>query len=408
MQRAELALHQGALADAEIAARRAIADVAKLASSQPPIELRSWLRTRRRIPSELLFTSLARRGDAAGALVAFDRYRGVDVLADLVRADGAPSPPAGIAFPTSELARLLPPLAGSALATPASERAVLDAARTASLLVLVVANSELWRITGDAGQLQVIRIGALSELRPVLDRFRAAPGDRTAASALGALLIPPELARPSTQVLHVVLDEALAWLPVAALRIADRPLVAARPIVQPARPSDASCVPRPPAGGRVIVIDTHDDLAPRISSVWPAATRAAVFDATRSDVLHVAVATAHDSLGDALIVRDGRLHALEIAGHGSSPARVVLAPRDPAPGGTAPLAMAFLAAGADQVIATVRPVSREATERLADLLYHVDTTDLARALAQIQAAGDDDDLLGFAAFGHATCKPPPQ
>jgi CHAT domain-containing protein len=67
--------------------------------------------------------------------------------------------------------------------------------------------------------------------------------------------------------------------------------------------------------------------------------------------------------------------------------------------------MAFLAAGADQVIATVGPVSREATERLTDRLYHADTTDLARALAQIQAAGDDDDLLGFAAFGHATCNP---
>jgi tetratricopeptide (TPR) repeat protein/predicted Ser/Thr protein kinase len=404
-QRAELALHQGALADAETWARRAIADLAKLASNQPPIELRSWLFTQRRSPSEILFTSLARQGDAAGALVAFDRYRGLGVLAQLAHADGTASPPAGIAFPTAELARLLPPLATSALATPAPERAVLDAARAASLLVLVVARGDLWRITGEAGQLLITRIGALGELRPALDRFRAAPGDRSAASALGALLIPAQLARPSTQILHVVLDESLAWLPVAALRIADRPLIAARPIVQPARPSDAGCVPRPAAAGRVIVIDNRDDLAPRISSVWPAATRAAVFDAARSDVLHVAVATEHDAVGDALVVRDGRIHALEIAGHGTVPARVVLAPRDPGPGGTAPLAMAFLAAGADQVIATVGPVSREATERLTDRLYHADTTDLARALAQIQAAGDDDDLLGFAAFGHATCNP---
>jgi len=228
IQRAELALHQGALADAEIAARRAISDFTKLASNQLPVELRSWLRTRRRLPPELLFTSLARRGDAEGALVAFDRYRGLGVLAQLAHADGAASPSTGVAYPTSELARLLPPLAASPLAKPAPERAVLDAAHTVSLLVLVVAGGDLWRIAGDAGPLRVTRIGALAELRPVLERFRAIPGDHAAASALGALLVPAELARPSSQILHVVLDEPLGWLPVAALRIADRPLVAAR------------------------------------------------------------------------------------------------------------------------------------------------------------------------------------
>jgi CHAT domain len=104
------------------------------------------------------------------------------------------------------------------------------------------------------------------------------------------------------------------------------------------------------------------------------------------------------------------VRSLEIAGHPGGPAQVVLAAPDAGPAGTASLAMAFLAAGADQVIATVRPVSQATIERFAERLYRADLGDLARALARIQTAGggdDNDDWLGFAAFGRATCNPQP-
>jgi hypothetical protein len=75
-----------------------------------------------------------------------------------------------------------------------------------------------------------------------------------------------------------------------------------------------------------------------------------------------------------------------------------------APGAT-DLAMAFLAAGADQVIAAVGPVPSAALARLARELPGTDRADLIRALARLQR--DRDDWLGFAAFGRATCHPTP-
>jgi hypothetical protein len=404
-QRAEIALQRGALAAAEQSARRAIAMIEKLRSTRAPVELRSWLVTDQRIPHEVLFASLAGRGDAAGALAVFDHYRGLSVLAGLTHGDARTS----AAFPVGELARLVPPLGTSALATPASERGALDAVRGASLLALVVARGELWRITADAGRLAAARIAALPALRPLLERFRAAPGDRTAAAELGKLLVPPELVRPSDRMLHVVLDEPLAWLPVAALRVGDRRLISARPIVQPARPSDLGCAARPPGPHRVVML-ARAGVTQR-AAITPEATRTALFGVARGDLLHLAVPIASDALGDMLVLRDGRVRALEIAGHGGAPAQVVVAGPGAGPSGTASLAMAYLAAGADQVIAAVRPVPDAVVERFTEQLQRSDLGDLARALARLQAPDSgqpsDGDWLGFAAFGRETCNPHP-
>jgi hypothetical protein len=251
VQRAEVALQQGELTIAEQSARQAIALTEGLRSNHPPVELRSWLIQDRRIPYRLLVAILARRGDAAGALAAFGRYRGLDVLSGLVRAEGDATPPE---FPVAELARLFPPLATSALATPPSERALDDAQRGSALLALVVVRDEVWRFTVDGGPLQIARLGAWSELRPQFDRFRAAPSDPVAAAALGAALIPPGLARSSDRALDVVLDEPLVGLPVAALQVGGRRLIGLRPIVEPAGMADLGCANRhggncPPGDG---------------------------------------------------------------------------------------------------------------------------------------------------------------
>jgi tetratricopeptide (TPR) repeat protein/predicted Ser/Thr protein kinase len=407
VQRAEIALGQGELTIAEQSARRAIALIEGLRSTHPPVELRSWLITERRIPYRLLVAILARRGDAAGALAAFERYRGLDVLAGLISAGSDPAPPEPM---IAELARLFPRLAASALATPPAERALDDALRGSALLALVVVRDELWRFTADGGPLQVARLGALSALRPQLERFRAAPGDPAAAAALGDALIPPELARPSDRMLHVVLDEPLAGLPVAALRVGDRRLVAARPIVQSARVADLGCAASPRGPRRVVIVGAGGgvgDLAGRIPAAAPGATRSALLDAAPGDLLDVAAPIERDPLGEALVLGDGRVGALEIAGQGRAAAQVVLATPGAGTAGTTGLAMAFLAAGADQVVATIRPVSRATMERLADRLDRPDITDLARALAQLQRAADGDDWLGFAAFGREICKPQP-
>jgi hypothetical protein len=133
-----------------------------------------------------------------------------------------------------------------------------------------------------------------------------------------------------------------------------------------------------------------------------------------------------DELGPALVLRDGRVRALEIAGHGKTAAQVVVTTYG---GSTATpaLAMAFVAAGADQVVAAVRPVSHAAMTRLTERLRHINSPDLVQALAQLQRqidqtappfggaagrgqapAGDGTgdaaaDWFDFAAFGRAIC-----
>jgi eukaryotic-like serine/threonine-protein kinase len=410
VERAQIALAGGKLATAEQAARRAIGRIEALRSTHPPVELRAWMTTDWRAPYELWFAALARRGDAAGALAVFDHYRGLGVLAGLIHlatdseVDAAPRSAApALAFPIAELAQALPLLQASALATPAPAAPL----GTASLLVLVVASDELWRISAEAGRLEVASLGRLDALRPRLEQLRAAPGDRMAAAALGALLVPAALARPSERVLHVVLDEPLAGLPVAALQIDGRRLGAMRPIVRAARPSDLGCVDRPSGRGRVVVIDAR---AAHASGRAGIAESGWLGGASRGDLLRVTVPIERD----ALVFADRRVGALEIAGRRGSIGRVVLEGAAAGPGGDAAtgtaLAMAFVAAGADQVIAAVVPGTRAAATRLTEQLLRADATDLARALARLLAAADPADAdaaLGLSVFGRATCRPSP-
>jgi tetratricopeptide (TPR) repeat protein len=407
IQRAEIAIQNGELAAGEQWARRAIAHVEALRSPHPPVELRSWMVTDRRRPYELLFASLAGRGDAAGALVVFDRYRGLGVLAALATGGGSGGPPSPApAFPAAELARLLPLAGASALATPAPERAIVDAVRAASVLALVVANDALWRITAAAGQLAVARLGELAELRTALDRFRAAPGDRAAAAVIGELLVPAELARPSDGILHVVLDEPLAGLPIAALWVGERRLGAARPIALLARPSDVACATIPAGARRAVSLAAPGDHAGPPGSDQRDATRASLLERAPGELRYLAARLERDALGEILVLGDGRVRLLELAGQPRGAAQLVAIPPGTRATGTTGLAMALLAAGTAQVIAPIRPVSRAAIDRLVAGLDGADTSDLARALARLQRGADgDDEQLGFASFGRATCIP---
>jgi tetratricopeptide (TPR) repeat protein/predicted Ser/Thr protein kinase len=408
-ERAEIALRRGELMVAEQSARRAIALIETVRSTQPPIELRSWMITDRRIPYELLFVIAARRGDAVGALEVFERYRGLAVLAGLAHRGGDGSQSAGARYPVGELARWFPLLQASPLASSPPERLVRDSVQSASLLVLTVAHDELWRITAQDGQLEVASLGPIATLQSQIERFRTAPGDRATAAALGATLVPMALARPSGRVLRIVLDERLMAVPFEALWVGDRRLIAARPVVRAARISDPACAARPGGPRRVVVIGDHSDFGQRVATVTPGATRNALFGVARSDLLHIAVPVDADALDSALVLRDSRVRSLEIAGHGGSAAQVFLSASAPGPTGTASLAMAFLAAGADQVVATLGPVPAVELDRLANKLYRSDSGDLVRALARIQATtdgrADDGSWLRVAAFGRELCNP---
>lgn len=437
--RAEIAYAHDDWSETERWARRALRHVEGLRADQPLLQLRAWVLLRHRAPQELLFSSLARAGRAEAALEAFDSWM-ARASSDALTfdTDGAKTPgpldakaasAAGFKMVAqgAELERLLPLLHQKQQARVGLPRQRLT---RSSLLALVVARGQLWRLVRDKDITSVEPLGALAELQLPFDQLRSNPANRPLAEALGERLLPAAQAVATSQILHLVLDEPLAYLPMAALRRGDRRLGELRPLVRASRPSHLACaqpqgsVRFPDLGSaRLAVIADADgslpgarreaeelgELAPHATvSLGKEATQRAVYAAGDGDILHLAVHSDVDELGGKLRLADGPLSALAMAGSGRAPARVVLATCGSALSfpGTYSLAMAFLAAGAEQVLATVRPIPDEEAARVTAALYRTGAADLVTALWRAQASsdgGEAQDLSSFAVFGEALC-----
>ena len=198
----------------------------------------------------------------------------------------------------------------------------------------------------------------------------------------------------------MVLDEPLARLPIGGLRIGGRALSAVRPVVHAARPSDTGCLPALRRGERAVAIAE-------------AATRVKLFAAETGELLHVGVRAEAGERALARAARRPRDGARAARG-----ARPRPGPRGAGDAGDAEgaytLAMAFVAAGAGQVIASLGPVSDPDAARVAAVLGRPGAGDPATALARLQAAAalpaaasPEPDWSAFAVFGRATCSPTP-
>ncbi len=440
--RAEIAHHHGDWSGAERWARRAITHVELLRADQPMVQLRAWILFRHRAAQEVLFSSLARAHRPDEALAAFDAWMSRSALDALTMdvdshregerrvsldAGAARAERRETATQAAELERTLPILHAKQLAR--DERPRRDLGRS-TLLALVVARGEIWRLVRDRGVTAVDDLGAVAGLQRPLDELRTSPGNRLLAEELGKRILPAALAVPTAQPLHLVLDEPLAYLPMAALRYAGHRLGELRPLVRAQRPAGLTCAKagapavRFPdlASARLTALADVDgslpgarrealalaQLAPQAAlRLGAEANRAAFLTASDADLLHLAVHSDVDELGGQLRLADGPLSALEVAGGRRVPPRVVLATCASAVAlpGTYSLAMAFLAAGAEQVIATVRPIPDEEAARVTEAIYRTGATDLVTALWQAQRGPDAPDLSSFAVFGDALCDP---
>lgn len=411
---AKAALASGRLEQAEQAARGAVEAVELVRRRQPLARLRSWAMEQRRAPYDLLFLSLARRGEVEQALAVFDRWRAAmsDPLAAGTEAgiEGLPE----LAKKASELRDLEELKSAPRAIVP---QAPLRASDT--VWAFVVAAGELWRVQVAGGKTSAVMLGRLETFEPAIAAFRTRPSD-AAAAELGSLLLPPDAARASGPV-RVVLDTPLALVPVAYLTAEGAPLIARRPVVHAMRPLDGRCAPRrTPRSVRVLADAAGDLPGARAEAVQlqqrlgaalsrgAAATRAALFFANHDKLLHLAVHAEVDDTGGALLLHDARVSGLEISRRGDAPAKVVLAACGSAVarGGTQSLAMAYLAAGAEQVIASLRPISDAGAARLAHELYATVPEDLVERLATAQRAflHDPGELAAFAAFGYPVCE----
>lgn len=429
---ARIALARHDLAAATTWARRGADSAEKIRLSTPTGELRPWILSSRREPLELLFSALARAGEVEDAIEVFDRWQGRALLDVMARPSPEPSPGLSATAATIQnLSQWLP--AASIVPIMASDRrSVTKTLGKIDLVGLAIASDEhgrqeLWRLAASRGRFKLESLGSVDALRERLDRFRGKPTERPLADELGALLVPDEVVRKTTDPLYVVLDAQLAAVPFVALRRNDQPLIATRPVIRaPRLPTAVACEPRTDVGDPVVLADAAGDLpdARRESSkvaslfgttplIGEAATSAALLGAKSVRLMHIAVHGDIDAGGGLLRLHDRAVSAPEISASQLKPSLVVLSScstataSDPELAGS--LSTAFLAAGAGRVIATLRPVSDAGSRDLMTRFYDArGADDPVHVLASVQAtlgASNDPTWPYFAVFSNEVCTP---
>jgi tetratricopeptide (TPR) repeat protein len=427
---AEIGLATGSLDDAIAWAQRGVDITEAIRGVRSAIELRPWILSARREPYELLFTALAGAHRVEDAVLAFDHWQGRTLLDQLAR--GEATPPATLrlaAMHADSLSRLVPALSLAPVVKLASRSELTAALQDADAIALFVASEQVWRISALHGRLDVVGLGPLTALLPLINEFRAHPTRVELGEALGEKLLGREPFRRTDETLFVVLDGGsggeLAGLPVAALRVNGEPLIALRPIVHPARLSALGCVPAVTPRRSLAVADAHGNLADArdeaielgkthgfTAMIGPMATSTALFTAGPNDQLHLAVHAVVQPSGGALDLYDRPVSALEISNHRDSPALVFLAACSSAASNDSEratsLATAFLASGSSQVIATLRPVHDSGAAQIARSFYARNgSRDPARKLAEVQATlakTGNQDWPNFMLYGHDTCR----
>lgn len=423
--RARIELERGDVASAERWAARGVDQAERVRGAQSALELRSWVLTKRRAPYELRFTALARSGQVEAAARAFDQWQGRTVQ-DALATPRSPAPLdyRGMAEQLTRLGAWLSVVSQAAVARAPDRESVLSTMRGIDLLALIVANDEVWRLTASHGPPRLSSLGSLAEIQDLVGKLPGHATEVELASRLGALLLPDDVFRATNEVLHVVVDGRLGGLAVAALRHGATPLIAMRPIVRVLRLPEIRCVhaARPghatvlagPDGKREdmrVEAEWVAGLLHTISKTGAAATRAALFAAEHDAVLHVAAHGAVGMDGAAIVLADGEVPALEIAARRVAPSLAVLSACDSATSSDSELAgslaAAFLAAGSQHVVATLRPISDAGAPKITTEFYRAGgVADPARALAIAQSAlasTSNTDWPYFTVFGPDVC-----
>ena len=426
---ARIALATNDLDAARKWAQRGVDIAEKIRAAQKLSDLRPWVLASRRAPFELLFIAYARAGRPEDALRVFDQWQGRTLLDQMAKPSPEPSP--GLTMMANRihsLAQWLPAASKAPLMT-SDGRAVVETAGRIDLIALAIAEGDVWRVTSRHGRLQLDNLGPHEKLQSQLENFSTTPTDPALASEIGALILPDDLVRKTDEPLYVVLDAPLTGLPFVALRRNGQPLIAWRPVLRaPRLPVASACAPRAPISSAAILADAKGDLpearlesnkvAERFGTtarVGAAATSTALFAAKSDPLLHVAVHADVDAGGGSLKLYDRTVLAPEISASKLGPQLVVLSgcstaqSLDPEVAGS--LSTAFIAGGAQRVVATLRPVSDTGALELTTRFYaEHGADDPLRTLAKIQAElaqGNDKDWPNFAVFGNDICVRPP-
>lgn len=369
---------------------------------------KSWLLAKQRAPFEDLFALYVASGRFADALAAAQRATARSTLDGLLEAEPAePSPARAIAAAgerSESMRALARALRSSRPAAAPPIGMVLERLRGSHVITYFRARAELWAIAVTAGGvLRARKIGGVAELKAAVLAWRRNPEDTRAADALGERLLPDELMPPPGAPLYVVQEDPIAELPFAALRrngelVLDHHAVAYAPsaaVLAVARRSQSSIRATvlgdptddlPQAREEAKEVADHLKVKPRLGTE---AARAAVLDAADATLIHIAAHTVPTEVGVALRLADGPLDAGTVIDHRVAAGAIVLLTCSSAPitsrDELAPLASAFLAAGAHTVVASRWAVEDGVARRFARAFYDADgVVDPVRATAVAQ------------------------
>jgi len=309
---------------------------------------------------------------------------------------------------------------------PLSAADIARAWRGRPLLIVVPDGDHLWRIIVRDGDITGIDLGAAGPLVELARTLEVDPTATAAGRSLGEALLPADL--PAGR-LDLLLIGPIARLPLGALRFGDVPASARWQIarVLGVLPREASAAPSPsavagaiapsePVGRAVVLGDPAGDLpasadeATRVAQslnaslyIGARATRAALATARGAAVLHIAAHAHLGSVASVLQLADGDAGGAELAALDPPPRLVVLASCASAAGsddaGNGSLALAFVNAGTELVIATQRSVRDADAAQVMQAFYAAGgARDPIRALAAAQErlAGAPRDPSGAA------------
>jgi tetratricopeptide (TPR) repeat protein len=271
----------------------------------------------------------------------------------------------------------------------------LAAWRGRALIIVLDDRETVWRLEVRDGQVRGAAQGSTAQLEHAARALEADPGALEPARALRAALVPSLWSDVPVYVLTI---GPLSRVPLAALeRRAAAPLV--RVLGLSPRP------PRVQSDSRTIVLgDPRGDLPGAraeakavaahlgvTAALGRAVDKGALEAARGAALLHVAAHSTLEADGPALLLADGAVFADALAAMHPAPRVVVLAScgsaaaRDDGRWGS--LAAAYLAAGAEVVIASAWTLDDGDSHRFVNELYrHPVATDPVRALAATQAA----------------------